>query len=359
MACAWSCENPKVAISPSRASRRHLARANQLDDLVEVIEGEPEAFEDVRARLGLLQLELDPPPHDLAAELDELLDELEQAQDLRPAARDGEHDDAEGRLQLRVLVEVVQDDLGHLAALQLDHDAHAIAIRLVAQVRDAFDRLLAHQLRDVLDQALLVDLVRNLGHDDRLLVALLRRLDLGARPDGDRAAALAVRLHDPRAADDDAAGGEVGPGDDPKQVPQALLAGGDLRSPSAGAPLGQPSRLLLLLDDVDDPGDDLAQVVRRDVGRHPDGDARGAVHQQVGNRRRKDGRLFGGLVVVRDEVHRVLLEVGHQVFGEALQPRFGVAHRRRRIAVHRAEVPLAVHQGYRMLNSCERRTSVS
>src|SRR4029453_11102081 len=91
-----------------------------------------------------------------------------------------------------------------------------------------FDRLLAHQLRDVLDEALLVDLVRNLRHHDRQLVALLRRLDLGARPDGERAAALPVRLHDPRAANDDPAGGEVGPGDDAKQVPQALLAAGDL-----------------------------------------------------------------------------------------------------------------------------------
>jgi hypothetical protein len=35
-----------------------------------------------------------------------------------------------------------------LAALQLDDDAHAVAIGLVAQVGDALDRLLAHQLGD-------------------------------------------------------------------------------------------------------------------------------------------------------------------------------------------------------------------
>ena len=98
-------------------------------------------------------------------------------QHLRPAAGDRQHDDAERRLQRRVLVEVVEDDLGHLAALQLDDDPHAVAIGLVAQVRDAFDRLLAHQLGDLLDQPRLVDLVRNLGDDDRLLVALLALLD--------------------------------------------------------------------------------------------------------------------------------------------------------------------------------------
>ena len=72
---------------------------------------------------------------------------------LRPAAGNRQHDDPERRLQLGVLVEVVQDDLGHLAALQLDDDPHAVAVGFVAQVRDAFDRFLAVQLGDVLDAA--------------------------------------------------------------------------------------------------------------------------------------------------------------------------------------------------------------
>ena len=132
---------------------RVLRAANQLDHLVEVIERDLEAFEDVRAGLGLAQLELGAAPHDFAAELDEVLDDVEQRQHLRPAAGDRQHDDAERRLQLRVLVEVVEDDLRHLAALQLDDDAHAVAVGLVAQIGDAFDGLLAHQLGDLLDAA--------------------------------------------------------------------------------------------------------------------------------------------------------------------------------------------------------------
>ena len=64
------------------------------------------------------------------------------------------------------------------AALQIDRDAHAVAIRLVADVGDAFDRLLANELCDALDQPRLVDLVRDLGDDDRRAIALLRHLDL-------------------------------------------------------------------------------------------------------------------------------------------------------------------------------------
>ena len=94
---------------------------------------------------------------------------------------------------------------------------------------------------------------------------------------------------------------------------------------------------------VDDAVHDLAQVVRRDVGRHADRDARRAVHEQVGNGA-GDRRLLGGFVVVRDEVDGLLVEVRHHALGERLQPRLGVAHRRGRIAVDRAEVPLAVDQ---------------
>ena len=79
----------------------------------------------------------------------------------------------------RVLVEVVQHDLADFAALQLDDDAHAVAVRLVADVGDAFERLVAHQVGDPFEQRALVDLVRDLGDDDLLAIALLHRLDLG------------------------------------------------------------------------------------------------------------------------------------------------------------------------------------
>ena len=90
--------------------------------------------------------------------------------------------------------------------------------------------------------------------------------------------------------------------------------------------------------------DDLAQIVRRDVGGHADGDAAGAVDQEVRVLRRQDRRLLAALVVVRPEVDRVLVDIGQQRVGDLGQPALGVAHRRRRIAVHRAEIALPVDQ---------------
>ena len=64
-----------------------LRPANERDDRVQLIERDLEPFEDVIARLGLLQLEFGPAPDDLAAELDEAFDQLQQIQDLRAGRR--------------------------------------------------------------------------------------------------------------------------------------------------------------------------------------------------------------------------------------------------------------------------------
>ena len=99
---------------------------------------------------------------------------------LRAVVDDGEHDDAEGLLHRRQLVELVEHDVGVGVALQLDDDAHAVAVRLVAQVGDALDPLLVHQLGDALDEARLVHLVGDLGDDDRDAAGALVGLGAGA-----------------------------------------------------------------------------------------------------------------------------------------------------------------------------------
>ncbi len=57
---------------------------------------------------------------------------------------------------------------GFGAALQFDHDAHAIAIAFVANVGDVVDDLVVDQVGDAFDQPGLVYLVRNFGDDDGL-----------------------------------------------------------------------------------------------------------------------------------------------------------------------------------------------
>ena len=90
--------------------------------------------------------------------------------------------------------------------------------------------------------------------------------------------------------------------------------------------------------------DHFAEIVRRNVGRHADRDAARAVDQQVRETRRQDDRLPLGAVVVLLEIDRVLVDVGEQRHRRLGHPAFGVAHRRRRIVVDRAEIALPVDQ---------------
>ena len=198
-------------------------------------------------------------------------------------------------------------------------------VGLVAQVGDLGDAFLADEVGDLLDQAAvaaLLDHERQLGDDDRLL-ALLQRLDVGARLDAHAAAAGLVRVPDARPAEDDPAGGEVGALDvlhQPVEVDLGVLDVGDRRV------------------------DHLAQVVRRDVRRHADRDARGAVDEQVREACRQHERFLARAVVVRREVDRVHVEVAQHLGGDPGQAGLGVAHGGSRVVVDRAEVALAVDE---------------
>ncbi len=270
----------------------------------------------------LVQLEAGAAQDHVLAERDEALQRVLQPHLARASAVQRQHVHAEAHLQLGEAEQLVQHHLGGGVALQFDDDAHAGAVALVAHLADALDLLGAHQFTDALQQGGLVHLIRDFADDDRFAVAA-DLLELGARADGDGAAAGLERRADAGSAEDDAAGREIRPRDDLHQLVERGVRFRNERERGV---------------------DDLAGIMRRDVGRHADGDAVAAVDQQVGKARRQDARLLLGLVVVRLEIDRVLVDVVEQQRGGTRQPNLGVAHRRRRIAVHRAEIALSVDQ---------------
>ena len=128
---------------------------------------------------------------------------------------------------------------------------------------------------------------------------------------------------DALAAEDDAAGREVRSRDDVDEVVDAERGIVDQRH--AGV-------------------DDFAEIVRGYVGRHADGDAAGAVDQQVREFGRQDRRLGFRIVVVRREIDGVLVDIAEHGERRFRQTRFGVPVGRRRIAIDGAEIALAVDQ---------------
>ena len=200
------------------------------------------------------------------------------------------------------------------------HDADRIlVVRFVADVLDHRQLLRAHLVRDLFDDLRRRHLVGQGGHDH---VAVF------AAPD--RTAAhrtVAGRVHRGdlgRRRDDFGCGREV-------RALHVLAELGDAR----GRFVEQP-----------DAGTrDLAQVVRRDVGRHADRDAGGAVEQHVRHARGQPRRLLQRAVEVRHPVDRALAELGQQQLRHRRQARFGIAHRRERLGIFlRAEVALAIDE---------------
>ncbi len=84
--------------------------------------------------------------------------------------------------------------------------------------------------------------------------------------------------------------------------------------------------------------------MRRDVGGHADGDAGAAVDQQVGELGGQNGGFLFAFVVVGLEIDRIPVDVVDQEHGGFGQAGFGVALGGGGIAVHAAEIALAVDQ---------------
>ena len=221
------------------------------------------------------------------------------------------------------------------AVLDLDDQLQpAVAVGQVDDVGDALQLLGLHRVLDAVDDALGPDVEGQLGDHDAA-PARGDLLDAGAGPHAEAAPPGLVGVAHAVEADDDAAAGEVGPGHERHD-------------------LGE--RRVRVVEQVAGRVQDLAEVVRDEVGGHADGDAGGAVDEQVRDGGREHDRLGLAAVVVGPEVDDVLVEAGGHVHGGAGEPCLGVAHGRRAV-VEGAEVAVPVDhrqaQGERLRHADE------
>ena len=298
------------------------AGTDDRDHLVDVVDGDLEALQNVGALLGLFEVELRAARNHVHLEVNVMLEHVAQRQRFRLAVHDCEHDHAERRLHLREAVQLVQHDLRGRVALDGDDDHHAVAVGMIVDVGNALNALFLDEIRDILDQARFVDLIRQLGDDD-VIPAVFLLLDLGAGAHGDAAAARRVGGADAGAAHDDAARREVGAFDVLHQLVQPGVR---------------------VIDQAAHAVDDLVHVVRGDVRGHADGDTRRAVHEQVREMGGESRRFFQTVVIVRDEIDGFLVDILKHFDGQTAHAALGVTIGSRRVAVDRAEVSVAVDE---------------
>ena len=168
----------------------------------------------MRALLGLCQLELGPPRDHLAPVLEELQDELDDAQAPGPVLHEHHHVRRESALQPAVLEEQVLHHLGILPLPEFHDHAEALPRGFVSQVGDSLDALVLHELRDFLYERRLCQLERYLCDDQDIpLVRILLLLDPPAHHE--IAAAMGMQFLELCSREDDASRGEVRSRHDP------------------------------------------------------------------------------------------------------------------------------------------------
>jgi hypothetical protein len=124
---------------------RVAGRADGRHHLVDVRHRHREAAEDVRPLARLAQLEGRAPRHHLLAEVEE------GGQEPRSVSVSGRRRSAPAccsrtSLHRREAPELVQHHVGRGVALELDHHAHAVAVRFVLDVGDPLDPLVPRGL---------------------------------------------------------------------------------------------------------------------------------------------------------------------------------------------------------------------
>ena len=291
---------------------------DDVDDLIDDIDGLQQTFQNVRPLLSLLQLEPGPSDDDIVAEFHEIGDHILEGQRSWTTLDQGDIVEREAGLELGVLEQGVEHNAGVAALLYPDDDADTLAGGLVVDVGDALDLLVLDHLADLLDHLLLVDHIRNLGHNDGL-TAVVSDLDLGLGPHDNLTAAGLVGLLDPADTHYDASGREV-------------------RSLDV---LHQPVRVDVRVVDVGaDRVTALAQIVRSHIRGHSDGDTRRTVQKKQRCLCRQYCRLLLGVIEVKGHIHSVLVDVGKNVVCHLLKLGLGVPHGGDRVTVHRSEVTL-------------------
>ncbi len=292
---------------------------DDMDDLVDDIDGFQQSFKDVCPLLGLLQLKLGPADDDIVAEFHEVTDHVLEGKSPWTAFDKGDVVERETGLKLGILEQGVEHDVGVAALLYPDHDTDTLSGGLVVDVGDALNLLVLDQLTDLLDHLFLVDHVRDLGHDD-CLTSVVGDLDLCLGADNDLATAGLISILDAAHAHDDATRREVRSLD---VLHQAVRV--DVRIVNVGA----------------DSVTAFSQIVRSHVRGHSDGDTGRSVEQQQRSLCRQHRRLFLRVIKVKHHIHSVLVDVGKNIICHLLKLRLGVPHGGDWVTIHGAEITLS------------------
>ena len=160
----------------------------------------------------LAEQEQRPARDDLASMTNEGLNDLLEIENLWLSVNQSHHVNANNRLQLRLCVQVVENNIANFASAQLNNNPQTIFVGLIPKLGNALNFLLFDELGNSLEQTCLIQLVRDLMNDDRVLALGLISHHLCFCSDVDTSSTSAVCLNNPCSASDNGSRREIRPG---------------------------------------------------------------------------------------------------------------------------------------------------
>ena len=300
---------------------RGLTVSDDVYHLVDIVDGDDQALEDVGTLLSLAQVVLGAADGDIVTVLYEVLDALLEREQTGTTLHQRNIVDRERTLQGGHLEQLVEQHIGIGIALAVDDDTHTLAARLIIDIGHALNLMLVGEIGDIGHEIGLIDTIGNL-RDDNLVVGL-SALDLSLGAHHDTAATCLISIAHTLQAIDIGTRREVGTRD---KLHQAF-----------GIDIG-------VVDIGTAAVDHFTQVMGRHVSSHTYGNTVATVHQQVRNLGRHHGGLLERVVEVVHHVDGLLVEVVHDVLTHLRESALRVTHGGRRVAVYRSEVTLTVNQ---------------
>ena len=306
---------------------RTLGSTDNVYHFIDIVAGNNQAFQNVGTLFCLALVELGTTNRYIMAMIHEILDALLQRKQLWTTRVVGTSTNqcntvhTEARLEVSHLVELVQHHISIGIALQVNHDTHTFAVRLIVYIRDAIDFLISDKFCNLLDELRLVHIVRNLVNNNLIVSSF--RFDVCLRTNDDTSTTcLVCFLHSIQTADNTASW-EVRSFD---VFHQTFC--GDFRVVNHGnASINH-----------------FAQVMRRDIGCHTHGNTRSTIHQQVWYASWQHLWLFQRTIEVVFKINCLFVEVIHHCLTQASESSLCVTHGSCTITIHRTEVSLSIYQ---------------
>ena len=299
-----------------------LRITDRMNDRIQIVDRNPQTFQNMGTVLCLLQIKGRTSADDFLLEADVFRQNILQAALLRGTVYEHNVIDRKRSLQRRQTIQLIQKNFRLHILAQFHDDTDTVHVRFVAQIRNSFNHLVTGKIRNPRYHCGLVYLIGDFIDNDALLAV---RHTFNMRPgthDNGTSAGL-KGSPDAAAAKNKAAGRKVRSLDILHQ-----LRHGNIR----------------IRHYLQNGINDFAEIVRRNIGRHTDGNTLTAIDQQVREAGRKNRRLLFFAIVVVLHVDGILVQISEHLDSDLGHTCFRITHRGCTVSVHVTEVAMAIDQ---------------